>query len=69
MYSHERGKISNLLDIFQHSFLGFAPTVLLTMFCRINILLLWNELLPILPKILLQNKNRQKKLFWECQSC
>jgi len=55
-YSHERGNISNLLDIFQLWFLGFAPTALLTMFCRINIFSLWDELLPTLLKISIQIK-------------
>jgi hypothetical protein len=29
MYSHIRGKICNLLNIFLHVFLGFAPTLIL----------------------------------------
>jgi hypothetical protein len=47
MYSHGRGKISNLMNIFLHEFLDLTPPVILTaLFCKVNIILLLRELCP-----------------------
>jgi len=41
MYSHGRGKISNLMNRFLHEFLDLTPAIILTVFfCKVNIILL-----------------------------
>jgi hypothetical protein len=45
MYSHGRGKISNLTNRFLHEFLDLTPAIILTvLFCKVNIILLLGEL-------------------------
>jgi hypothetical protein len=45
MYSHGRGKISNLMNRFLHEFLDLTPAIILTvLFCKVNIILLLGEL-------------------------
>jgi len=47
MYLHGRGKISNLMNKFLHEFLDLTPAIILTvLFCKVNIILFFRELLP-----------------------
>jgi hypothetical protein len=47
MYSHGRGKIYELVNIFLHEFLDLTPAIILTvLFCKVNIILLLGELPP-----------------------
>jgi hypothetical protein len=45
MYSHGRGKISNLMNRFLHEFLDLTPAIIvIVLFCKVNIILLLGEL-------------------------
>jgi hypothetical protein len=59
----EERKISNLVNRLQHEFLGLAsPIILRVLFCKVNVILLLNELPSKLFHSLLWNKN--KKMNW-----
>jgi hypothetical protein len=63
------GKISGLSNRLLYECLGFAATIILTIFiCRVNVVLLLNKLLH-LPQIcsILWSEIRQNKLLSECQ--
>jgi hypothetical protein len=68
VYSHGRGKISNLMDRFLLEFLDLTPVISLTvLFCKVNIILLLGELPKKLSHISLWNGNRHIKLIFGCQ--
>jgi hypothetical protein len=58
MYSHGRGKISNLKNRFLHEFLDLTTGIILTvLFCKINIILLVGELpQKIIPYFIMEWK-------------
>jgi hypothetical protein len=58
MYSHGRGKISNLMSIFLHEFLDLTPAIILrVLFFEVNIILLLEELPPkIIPYFIMEWK-------------
>jgi hypothetical protein len=56
MYSHERGKLSELINRYLHEFLDLTPAIILTvLFCKVNIILLLEELPPkIIPYFIME---------------
>jgi hypothetical protein len=63
MYSHGRGKISNLMNKFLLEFLDSTPAIILTvLFSKESKISLLGELPPELFHISLWNGNRQKEL-------
>jgi hypothetical protein len=50
IYSHGRGRTSSFLNRLLHEFLGLAPAIILMIFfCKVNILLLLDQLPQIIP--------------------